>query len=53
MWPDADHLRVARQICDDAGALLIFDEVQTGFVRTGKWFGKDHLALCRISSPWP
>jgi acetylornithine/N-succinyldiaminopimelate aminotransferase len=40
--PDPDYLRAARQICDDAGALLIFDEVQTGFGRTGKWFGKDH-----------
>ena len=42
---DADYLRVARQICDDKGALLIFDEVQTGFGRTGKWFGKDHFGV--------
>jgi len=42
---DAEYLRAARQICDDAGALLIFDEVQTGFGRTGKWFGKDHFAV--------
>jgi acetylornithine/N-succinyldiaminopimelate aminotransferase len=39
---DHDFLRAARQICDDAGPLLILDEVQTGFGRTGKWFGKDH-----------
>jgi acetylornithine/N-succinyldiaminopimelate aminotransferase len=39
---DPDFLRAARQICDDSGALLILDEVQTGFGRTGKWFGKDH-----------
>jgi acetylornithine/N-succinyldiaminopimelate aminotransferase len=39
---DPDFLRTARQICDDTGALLIFDEVQTGFGRTGKWFGKEH-----------
>ncbi len=43
--PDADYLRAARQICDDAGALLIFDEVQTGFGRTGKWFGKEHSSV--------
>jgi acetylornithine/N-succinyldiaminopimelate aminotransferase len=42
---DPDYLKAARQICDDAGALLIFDEVQTGFGRTGKWFGKDHSCV--------
>ncbi len=42
---DAQYLRAARQICDDKGALLIFDEVQTGFGRTGKWFGKDHFGV--------
>lgn len=43
--PDKDFLLAARQICDDKGALLIFDEVQTGFGRTGKWFGKDHSGV--------
>ncbi len=43
--PDPDYLKAARQICDDAGALLIFDEVQTGFGRTGRWFGKDHSGV--------
>ena len=43
--PDPDYLRAARQICDDAGALLVFDEVQTGFGRTGKWFGKEHSGV--------
>jgi len=42
---DAEFLRAARQICDDRKALLIFDEVQTGFGRTGKWFGKDHFSV--------
>jgi acetylornithine/N-succinyldiaminopimelate aminotransferase len=43
--PDNDYLRAARQICDDSGALLVFDEVQTGFGRTGKWFGKEHSGV--------
>jgi len=43
--PDPGYLRAARQICDDCGALLILDEVQTGFGRTGKWFGKEHSGI--------
>lgn len=43
--PDIDYLRAARQVCDDAGALLIFDEVQTGLGRTGRWFAKEHSGV--------
>jgi len=32
------YLAAARQACNDAGALLIMDEVQTGMGRTGNWF---------------
>ncbi len=34
----AGYLAAARRICDDAGALLIVDEVQSGIGRTGHWF---------------
>ncbi len=39
--PPDDYLPRAREICDEAGALLILDEVQTGFGRTGKWWACD------------
>jgi acetylornithine/N-succinyldiaminopimelate aminotransferase len=37
-----EFLETARQLCDQNGAVLIFDEVQTGLGRTGKWFGYQH-----------
>lgn len=33
-----EFLRAARAICDETGALLVFDEIQTGFCRTGRMF---------------
>jgi 4-aminobutyrate aminotransferase len=40
--PPKGFLRGLRKICDEHGILLIIDEVQTGFGRTGKWFGYEH-----------
>jgi len=36
------YLAGLRRLCDDTGTLLIFDEVQTGVGRTGRWFGHHH-----------
>jgi len=36
--PPDGYLATARDVCDDAGAMLVFDEVQTGMGRTGEWF---------------
>jgi acetylornithine aminotransferase/acetylornithine/N-succinyldiaminopimelate aminotransferase len=35
----------ARELCDATGALLIADEIQCGFGRTGKWFGYQHFGI--------
>jgi 4-aminobutyrate aminotransferase len=40
-----DFLRSLRAICDEHGILLIADEIQTGFARTGKMFGLEHSGV--------
>jgi len=42
---DADYLQGLRRLCDERGALLIVDEVQTGLGRTGRWFACEHAGL--------
>jgi acetylornithine/N-succinyldiaminopimelate aminotransferase len=40
-----EFLQGLRKICDREGMILIFDEVQTGCGRTGKWFGYQHFGV--------
>ncbi|MGI6367652.1 MAG: aspartate aminotransferase family protein [Anaerolineae bacterium] len=42
---DGDYLRAVRTLCHERGALLIVDEVQTGFGRTGRMFACEHHGL--------
>ncbi len=43
--PEKDYLKKVRQRCDEVGALLILDEIQPGFGRTGKLFGFEHYDI--------
>lgn len=43
--PPADYLPGVRKLCDEVGALLIIDEVQTGMGRTGKMFACEHSGV--------
>lgn len=46
VWPPAEgYLESVRRLCDQHGALLIFDEVITGFGRLGDWFGATHFGV--------
>ena len=40
-----EYLQAARKLCTDRGILFMIDEVQTGFARTGKWFGFEHAKI--------
>ncbi len=46
-----DYLRQVRQACDDHGALLIFDEIQSGIGRTGTWFAFQNPDITGSSEP--
>jgi acetylornithine/N-succinyldiaminopimelate aminotransferase len=40
-----EYLAAIRRLCDEKGAVMILDEVQTGIGRTGKWFGYQHFGI--------
>ena len=40
-----EFFAAARELCDSTGALLIADEIQCGFGRTGKWFGYQQFGI--------
>lgn len=42
---EVEYLQAIRQLCDDVGALMIVDEIQAGFCRTGRWFGFEHAGV--------
>lgn len=43
--PKYDYLKKVRQRCDETGSMLILDEIQPGFGRTGKLFGFQHFGI--------
>ncbi len=42
---DDQYLRDVRALCDERGLLMMLDEIQTGFGRTGMWFGFQHSGI--------
>lgn len=45
LFPENDYLKKVKQRCEKTGALLILDEIQPGFGRTGKLFGFEHFGV--------
>jgi len=46
------YLKGLREICDEHGIMLICDEVQSGFCRTGKWAAYEHFGITPDISTW-
>ncbi len=46
------YLQGLREICDEHGIVLIFDEVQSGFCRTGRWAAYQHMDVVPDVSTW-
>lgn len=44
-FPDPAYLSQLRELCNYKGWLLVFDEVQTGIGRTGRWFAHQHAEI--------
>lgn len=42
---EVEYLQAIRELCDEVGALMIVDEIQSGFCRTGRWFGFEHAGV--------
>ena len=51
--PPPEFLPLLRKLCDEFGALLILDEIYTGFGRTGKWFACEHGSGTGVSPVSP
>jgi len=43
--PDADYFKQVRELCTERNVLMMFDEVQTGIARTGRWFAHQHFGV--------